>query len=132
MNILSDVGSLLWYTLLIFAFVSYLLALFSVISDLFRDQALNGWFKALWLLFLFFIPFLTVLVYLVARGKGMAERQVAQARRAQGEAESYIRSVAEVSPAQSIADAKKLLDDGVITAEEFEMLKAKALALPVR
>ncbi|WP_396275964.1 SHOCT domain-containing protein [Glutamicibacter sp.] len=128
MNILGDIWSLFWYTLLIFAFFSYLIALFSVIGDLFRDHKLNGWLKALWMVLLIFVPFITLLVYLIARGKGMAERQVAQVRQAQGETENYIRSVAETSPAQAIADAKKLLDAGTITAEEYAALKAKALA----
>nr|WP_313810874.1 SHOCT domain-containing protein [Glutamicibacter sp.] len=125
---LGDIWSLFWYTLLIFAFFSYLIALFSVIGDLFRDHKLNGWLKALWMVLLIFVPFITLLVYLIARGKGMAERQVAQVRQAQGETENYIRSVAETSPAQAIADAKKLLDAGTITAEEYAALKAKALA----
>jgi hypothetical protein len=99
-----------------------------VIGDLFRDHKLNGWWKALWVLFLIFLPFLTVLVYLIARGRGMAERGQASAKAAQEQTDSYIRSVAQTSPADEIARAKGLLDSGAITPAEFESLKAKALA----
>ncbi|MCW4466872.1 SHOCT domain-containing protein [Glutamicibacter sp. MNS18] len=128
MDFFSSLWSVFWSTLVIFAFIAYLMALFTVIGDLFRDRSLNGWAKALWLVFLFFVPFLTVLVYLIARGAGMTERQLAQVERAKTETDAYIRSVSEISPAQSIKEAKALLDEGTITVEEYERLKAKALA----
>ena len=111
-----------------FAFISYLFALFAVISDIFRDRDLNGWLKAVWIIFLVFVPFLTVLVYLIARGRSMAERQAASARRAQAETNEYIRSVASASPTQEIAKAKELLDAGTLTQSEFDAVKAKALS----
>ncbi len=111
-----------------FVFIAYLMILFSIIGDLIRDHKLNGWWKAIWVIFLVFLPFLTALVYLVARGRGMSERQRAAAQAAQADANTYIRSVASASsPADDIAKAKALLDSGTITPAEFEALKAKAL-----
>ncbi|WP_344248440.1 SHOCT domain-containing protein [Isoptericola hypogeus] len=113
----------------IFLFIAYLMVLFQILSDLFRDRDLNGWLKAVWVVFLIFIPLLTALVYLIARGRGMAERQVAAVKSARADTEAYIQSVAtQSSPADQIASAKKLLDEGSITPQEFEQLKAKALA----
>ncbi|MET0954607.1 MAG: SHOCT domain-containing protein [Cryobacterium sp.] len=110
-----------------FVFVSYLFALFAVIVDVFRDRTLNGWAKAAWLLFMVFVPILTVLVYVIARGKGMAERQAMAGREAQASTDQYIRSVANSSPSQDIAQAKQLLDSGAITQGEYAVLKDKAL-----
>ncbi len=118
----------LWWTFEVFIFIAYLMIIFSIIQDLFRDRKLNGWFKALWFIALLFIPVITALVYVIARGKGMHERRVAVYVEAQANADSYIRSVASVSPAEQISSAKALLDAGTITAAEFEALKAKALA----
>jgi hypothetical protein len=111
----------------IFFFVAYLIVLFHIVVDLFRDRELGGWAKAIWLIFLFFLPFLTAIVYLIARGGGMAERQVMAAQRAKADTDAYIRQVAGQSPAAQIAEAKALLDAGTITREEFERLKARAL-----
>lgn len=111
-----------------FAFVAYLMALFSIITDLFRDKDLGGWWKALWIACLVFFPFITALVYLIARGSGMAERTREYAHRAQLDTERYIRSVASPSPAEEIAKAKALLDDGVISEPEYTQLKSRALA----
>lgn len=120
--------SFVWLFFWGFAFISYLFALFAVISDIFRDRDLNGWLKAVWIIFLVFVPFLTVLVYLIARGRSMAERQAQSARRAQAETNEYIRSVASASPTQEIAKAKELLDAGTLTQSEFDAVKAKALS----
>src|SRR6478752_10066947 len=95
--------NVIWLFFWGFAFVSYLFALFAVISDIFRDRDLNGWLKAVWILFLVFVPFLTVLVYLIARGRSMAERQARSAQQAQAATTEYIRSVAKSSPSQEIA-----------------------------
>ena len=96
---------------------------------MFRDQDLGGFAKALWVIFLIVAPFLSVLVYLIARGRGMAERQAGAARQAQAETEQYIQSVASTSnSSDQIASAKVLLDDGTITEVEYERLKEKALA----
>ncbi|WP_308492110.1 SHOCT domain-containing protein [Microbacterium terrisoli] len=117
-----------WFIIWSFFFVAYLMVLFSIIGDLFRDRELNGWWKALWIIFLIFVPFLTSLVYLIARGRGMAERSATQAHAAKQATDSYIRDVAGKSPSDEIADAAKLLEAGTITTEEYEMLKAKALS----
>ena len=117
----------LWYTLVIFAFVAYLMVLFAILSDLFRDRELSGWWKAVWIVLLLFVPWITALVYLIARSKGMAQRTIGAQRQAKEQADAYIRSVAGKSAADQIADAKALLDAGTITDAEFAALKAKAL-----
>ncbi|WP_166906902.1 SHOCT domain-containing protein [Mycobacterium sp. DL440] len=118
----------LWHFLIIFAWIAYLLVLFQILTDLFwRDHKTSGWVKAVWVVFLIVFPWLTALVYLIARGKGMSERAQAAALAAKKEADSYIREAAGRSPAQEIADAKALLDAGTITQAEFDGLKAKAL-----
>lgn len=118
----------LWLTFEIFIFVAYLMVLFSIIQDLFRDRKLNGWLKALWFLFLIFLPIITALVYVIARGKGMNERRAAVYAQAQSDTDAYIRSVATATPADQIKAAKELLDAGSITPDEYAALKAKALA----
>jgi ABC-type multidrug transport system fused ATPase/permease subunit len=128
MDIWNDIWSFVWFFFWGFAFVAYLMALFAVIADLFRDHALNGWLKALWIIFLIFVPFLTVLVYLIARGKSMAARGQRDAAEASAATEKYIRSVAKASPSEEITKAKALLDSGAITQAEFDKIKAHALA----
>ncbi len=112
----------------IFIFIAYLMALFSVLSDLFRDHKTSGWVKAIWVLFLVFLPFLTVLVYLIARGRGMNERAQEAAAAQQQAAESYIRDVAGSSPADQIEKAHQLLNAGAISQDEFDKLKRDVLA----
>ena len=121
--------SIVWFFFWSFAFISYLFALFAVVSDLFRDHTLGGWGKAVWLVCLVFVPFLTVLVYLVARGPGMAERSERGAAQAPRAADDYIRGVAGSSPSDEIMKAKALLDAGTITPVEYERLKGAALQL---
>jgi hypothetical protein len=111
-----------------FFFIAYLMVLFHVILDLFRDRELAGGYKALWLIGLVFVPFLTALGYILVRGKGMAERQGAALERAKSDTDAYIRQVAGKSPAGQIADAKALFDAGTISQGEFDKLKEKALA----
>lgn len=126
---MSNFWDIVWLMLGTFLFVSYLLILFQVVADLLRDSKLGGVAKGLWLLALVFLPLLTALVYVITRGSGMAERQRAVHERTQAEAEAYIRQVAGgQSAAEQIASAKKLLDAGTITQDEFAKLKAKALA----
>ena len=110
-----------------FIFVAYLVVLFHVIVDLFRDPEMGGGSKAIWIIGLVFIPVLTSLLYILFRGRGMADRQRAALQRAKADTDAYIRDVAAKSPADQIADAKKLLDAGTINADEFARLKAKAL-----
>jgi type VI protein secretion system component VasK len=123
----SNLGSIFWYTLTIIIFVSYLMVLFYIVGDIFRDREMSGGIRAVWIVCLIFFPFLTALIYLIARGRGMTERAVAQAERNKAAADDYIRSVAG-SPADEIARAKALLDAGSITSAEYDQLKAKALA----
>ncbi|MGB3186958.1 MAG: SHOCT domain-containing protein [Ornithinimicrobium sp.] len=119
----------LWLIIISFAFIAYLLALFTIISDLFRDKELSGVLKAVWFVALIVLPLLTALVYLVVRGNGMAERNASSMESMRAAQEGYIREVAgKASPADQIAQAKTLMDQGAISAEEFEGLKAKALA----
>ena len=117
-----------WLMLSTFFFVAYLFILFHILVDLFRDSEVGGFAKALWMIALVFVPMLTALVYVVARGGGMADRQRAALQKAKSDADAYIRTVAGKSPAEQIADAKVLLDAGTINADEFAKLKAKALA----
>ena len=124
---MSAFWDVLILTFTVFFFFAYLMVLFQVISDLFRDGELSGLSKALWIVFLIFLPLLTSLVYLLVRGKGMGQRQRVAVEKAMSETDAYIRQVAGKSPADQIADAKKLLDSGVISADEFAKLKGKAL-----
>ena len=110
-----------------FAFVAYLVVLFSIIVDLFRDDSLNGWWKALWLIFLVFMPFLTALVYLIARGRGMSEREVRQRVRVPEDDDYYSQPMPSATPSDDIQRAKQLRDEGVISDNEYGALKAKAL-----
>jgi hypothetical protein len=130
MSILSDFWGFLWSVVVIFAFVAYIMVLFSIIGDLFRDDRLNGWLKAIWIIFLIFVPFLTALVYLIARGSGMQQRSMAQAAQIRQQQDDYIRATAGSggSATDEIARAKSLLDGGAITRAEYDAIKAKALA----
>ena len=128
MSYLSTFWDFLWSMFWIFAFVAYLFAIFSIIGDLFRDHKLAGWAKAIWIIFLLFVPFLTALVYLIARGRGMAERNAAAAAAQRQATDDYIRQAAgATSAADEIQKAKALLDAGAINASEYEALKSKAL-----
>ncbi|MEE6168875.1 MULTISPECIES: SHOCT domain-containing protein [Mycobacteriaceae] len=119
----------LWHFLIIFAWIAYLLVLFQILGDLFwRDHETSGWIKAVWVIFLIVFPWLTAFIYLIARGKGMAQRAATAAAAAKQETDAYIREAAGRTPAQEIADAKALLDAGTINQAEYEALKAKALS----
>lgn len=118
----------LWLTISVFFFMAYLMVLFNVIADLFSDHETSGFVKAVWVFFLIFVPALTALIYLIARGPGMAERQRAKMNALRAQNDAYIRDVAGQSPADQIASAKSLLDSGAITQAEFDQLKSKALA----
>jgi type VI protein secretion system component VasK len=124
-----DFSDFFWLLVWSFFFVAYLMVLFQVIGDLFRDQELSGWAKAAWVVALIVVPFLSLLVYLIARGRGMGRRQEAVIRQAQSDTEQYIKSVAaQASPVEQVTSAKALLDEGTISQPEYERLKAKALA----
>jgi type VI protein secretion system component VasK len=118
-----------WLLIWSFFLVCYLMVLFQIIGDLFRDKDLSGWWKALWIIFLIIFPFLAAVIYLIARGRGMAERQAGAVQSAQAATDQYIQSVASRdNPADQIASAKTLLDNGTISQDEFDKLKQKALA----
>ncbi len=118
-------GDFFWILLWSFYFVAYVYVVILIITDLFRDHSLNGWWKALWIIFLVAMPFLTALIYLIARGRGLAER--AQMRRMPAPEDDSYRPSASSSPSEDIARAKELLDSGAITQGEFDALKSKAL-----
>jgi Short C-terminal domain/Phospholipase_D-nuclease N-terminal len=115
----------------IFIWISAVMIWFRCVFDLFSDKTLSGWGKAGWSLVLIFLPWIGALIYLIARGKSMGERQMAAMSDAQARQEDYIKQVAAksaTSPADQIASAKSLLDSGAIDQSEFDALKAKALA----
>lgn len=124
MNLWDIVGIFFWS----YIFISYLFVMFSIVGDIFRDSTLNGWLKAVWVVFLVFLPFLTALVYIIARGRGMSDRQSAAAEKSRQQADSYIRSVAGTgSPTDEISKARALLESGSIDQSEYEALKRRAL-----
>lgn len=125
---MSNFWDIVWLILSTFVFVAYLFVLFHIVIDLFRDPELGGGFKVLWIIGLIFLPVMTALLYILIRGRGMAERQRAAMQRAKSDTDAYIRDVAGKSPADQITSAKALLDAGTINADEFARLKAKALA----
>jgi hypothetical protein len=118
--------SILWFTL----FFIWIWLLISIFADIFRSPDLGGWAKALWTIFVIVLPFLGVLVYLIARGHKMSEHAVREMQAQEAATRSYIQTVASsgASPADQIAQAAQLRDSGTITDTEFEALKAKALA----
>lgn len=119
----------LWSIIVAFFFIAYLILLFQIISDLLRDKALSGGIKALWILCLFVAPFISALIYVIMRGKGMALRGEMRVRESVEEAENYIREVAGAqTPTQQIEAAKALLAAGDINEAEYARLKEIALA----
>jgi ABC-type multidrug transport system fused ATPase/permease subunit len=124
---MSNFWDLMLLMISTFVFVAYLIIMFQIVVDLFRDHELGGGSKVLWIIGLIFVPMITAIIYIIARGKGMATRQQASLQKAKSETETYIKSVAGKSPAADIAEAKTLLDAGTINADEFAKLKAKAL-----
>jgi Phospholipase_D-nuclease N-terminal/Short C-terminal domain len=118
-----------WTMLVFFAWVSWILILFRVLGDIFRRQDTSGWGKAAWIVFVIVLPFLGVLIYLIANGQEMGERDVEQSRAARAELDDYVKSVAAPGGAATeIEKAKQLLDSGAISQAEFDAIKAKAIA----
>ncbi|MDP1879232.1 MAG: SHOCT domain-containing protein [Actinomycetota bacterium] len=126
----NDNGSFLLALFEFFLFFAWFMCLFWIFGDIFRSKDLGGGAKTFWVIFVIFVPWLGILVYLIARGSGMQERQIEQAKEIQAAQAQYIQSVAAsgTSPTDQIASAKSLLDSGAITQAEFDSLKAKALA----
>jgi uncharacterized membrane protein len=127
MSFWENFWDIFWWFIYVYAFFAFLFALFVIISDIFRDKQLNGWLKAVWLVFLAFLPFLSVLVYLIARGKGLTERAAERSRQNREATNAYIREAAAASPTEEIAKAKALLDAGTISPAEFEKIKSSVL-----
>lgn len=126
MPLLDLFFTMLWF----FLFVAWIWLLISVYADVFRSDDLGGWSKAFWVLFVLLLPYLGVLIYLIARGGKMQERSVAQAQRVQHETESYIREVAKpTSTADELTKLGQLREQGVLSPAEFEAQKVKLLAL---
>ena len=110
----------------IFLFAAWLMVLFTIFADLFRDDEMSGWGKAAWVLFLIFLPFLAALIYLIARGSGMRERALAQQQEAQKQLDAYVRQTAGgASGADELAKLAKLHDEHKLSDEEFARAKAK-------
>lgn len=120
-------GHALLTVLSIFVFVAWIMVLFTIITDLFRDHEMSGWGKAIWILFLVFLPFLTGLVYLVTRGSGMRDRALAEQKAAQEQFDAYVRETAGTSKADELAKLSELKEKGDLSPEEFEKAKAKLL-----
>ena len=122
--------SALWLMIVFFAFIIWIWLLISIFADIFRRRDIGGGMKAIWIIFVILLPYLGVLVYLIAEHNGMADRSAEQMKAAQAQQADYIKSVAGAgtSPADQIASAKQLLDSGTITQAEFDTIKAKALS----
>jgi hypothetical protein len=119
---------IVWFIFISFAFFAYLMVLFSIVSDLFRDRDVSGVMKAIWVVALIFLPFVTALVYLITRGRSMAERASDGAEMARRQQDAHIREVAgKTTPADQIAQAHAMLDAGTISQSEYDVLKTKAL-----
>jgi len=123
-----NLGEAMLLALEIFFFVIWIWILVTILSDLFRDHELSGWAKAAWVLFLVFVPFITALIYLIARGEGMRDRTIKAQAEAKQHMDSYIREQAHSSPADELHKLNDLKEKGAISAEEFDRAKAKLLA----
>jgi general stress protein CsbA len=119
----------LWTMIIFFAWVAWIWMLIVIFTDVFRRRDIGGWAKAAWIVFMIVLPFLGVLVYLIAQHDGMAQRQADAMSQAQQQTDEYIRSVATNGggAADQIAKGKELLDSGAISQAEFDSLKARAL-----
>ena len=122
-------GQALLTVLEIFVFAAWLMVLFTIISDLFRDHEMSGWGKAAWIIFLIFIPFLGTLIYLIVRGQGMRDRALAEQQEAQKQLDTYVKQTAGGgSEADELTKLAKLHDDKKLSDAEFERAKAKIVA----
>jgi len=119
----------IWTMFVFFAWIIWIWLLFVIFADLFSRHDIGGWGKAGWVVLILVLPFLGVLIYVIAESHAMADRRLAQVKASQESFDKYVKSVATTgSPADQIGHAKELLDSGAITADEFETLKSKALA----
>lgn len=122
-----SLGDALLLTIEIFLFVIWIWIFISIVVDLFRDHELSGGWKAVWLFFLIVVPFLSALIYLIARGSGMRDRSIQEQVDMQKAANEYIRSVSS-SPVDDLTKLSELKAKGILSDEEFEKAKAKSLA----
>jgi hypothetical protein len=122
-----SLGDALLTVLEIFLLVAWFWILITIIGDLFRDHEVSGWAKAAWVFFLIFLPFLGVLIYLIARGEGMRERALREQTEAKRQMDAYIRDTAGASPADELQKLTALKDRGAISDAEFERAKARLL-----
>ena len=119
-----------WTMLWFFLFIIWIIILFRVIVDIFRSRDMGGWGKALWLIFVIILPFLGVIIYLIARGKEMGERDMQEAQARDQQFRAYVQDAASgqgTSSADELAKLADLRDRGVITEADFEQQKAKIL-----
>jgi len=123
-----EFGEALLVAFEVFFFVIWIWILITILSDLFRDHETSGWAKAAWVLFLVFIPFVTALIYLIARGGGMRERAIKAQAEAKQHMDSYIQEQAHTSPADELHKLQELKEKGALSSEEFDKAKAKLLA----
>jgi Short C-terminal domain/Phospholipase_D-nuclease N-terminal len=120
--------NILWTTLIFFAWVIFIWIAITVLIDVFRRHDISGWGKAAWVIFVVILPWIGVLVYLIANHDGMAERRMKDTQVSQAQFDDYVRTTAGTGGAASeIEKAKQLLDSGTITQAEFDAIKAKAL-----
>ena len=123
--------NILWTTLIFFAWVIFIWIAITVLIDVFRRHDISGWAKAAWVIFVVILPWLGVLIYLIANHDGMAERRNKDVAANQAQFDDYVRKTAGTGAggaASEIEKAKQLLDSGTITQEEFDAIKARALA----
>jgi hypothetical protein len=117
-----------WSMIIFFFWVIWIWIVVTVLIDIFRRNDIGGFAKAMWVVFVVILPWLGVLIYLIAQHDGMRERSIKQAQQQKEQFDSYVREAAAGGSADEISKAKQLLDSGAITQAEFEALKAKALA----
>ncbi|MDG2038914.1 MAG: SHOCT domain-containing protein [Ilumatobacter sp.] len=123
-------GQVLWSMLWFFLFFLWIMLIFNVIGDIFRSDDLSGWGKALWTIFIVFVPYLGVFVYLIARGSSMAQRQVNHVQAQQAAVQDYIRTTANgsgVGAADQLASLAELHTAGKLSDEEFAAAKTKVI-----
>ena len=122
----------LWTMIIFFCWVIWIWMMIFILTDIFRRHDIGGWAKAAWIVFLILLPFLGALIYLISQHDKIADRNIKQAQAQQEQFDDYVRTVATTeggaAPAAQIEKAKQLLDSGAINQQEFDALKAKALA----
>jgi Phospholipase_D-nuclease N-terminal/Short C-terminal domain len=125
-----DLADMIWTTIWIFFLILFIWVFIAIVSDLFRDHETSGWAKAVWVVALIVFPLVGSLVYLIARGDGMAKRSAAQAAQAKSEFDSYVRETAGTAgtgPVDDLHRLAQLRDNGTITVAEFEAMKARVI-----